>query len=308
MTDENVDRDDALMARLRSADPLRSAERDSVEPRAGLAGDILAAAAAEDERVDAAAEPVTDAPVVGIEHARTRRRPGLWLGVAAAAVAAAVVAGGMVNGLGLPTGVPEAAPPTMAYGGGPISLGAAPPESNFQDTEVGAAETAQGTQVGTQPGTYLRHDSGSYDFTANGLSDVDGTAPAFAFDGRSATNLDRFDALAAYLGFSEAPIDNFGQLHYGAADYSGPGLTVINDSWLSFIYDNPSIPSWRCDAHAMEPVDGMEPCVPPGSPPGEDAARVIMNDVLVAGGWDPAAFAVTYESPAGSGQTGLAAG
>lgn len=124
MTDENVDRDDALMARLRSADPLRSAERDSVEPRAGLAGDILAAAAAEDERVDAAAEPVTDAPVVGIEHARTRRRPGLWLGVAAAAVAAAVVAGGMVNGLGLPTGVPEAAPPTMAYGGGPIDLAA----------------------------------------------------------------------------------------------------------------------------------------------------------------------------------------
>lgn len=317
MNDESVanhDNDDALMARLRSADPLRStdsraadsraAEPRAAEPRASLVGDILAAAAL--ERVDA--DRSDDAPVVSIESARSRRRPGLWMGVAAAAVVMAVVAGSFVSRLDN-VGVPESAPPTMAYGGGPISLGPSPTqgavvdgqgESNFQADVTESAPM----QVGTQPGTFLRGDSGSYDFIAEGLSAAEGTAPAFAFDGLSAADPARFDALATALGFVEGPTsDPYGLRTYGNVDGPGPMLLIGADARASFFYNDPALGTWSCASSALDPIDGSEPCVPPGTPPGEDIARAVLDDVLVGAGWDPAAFKVTAETDAGSSQT-----
>lgn len=259
--------------RLRAADPAAG-----LEPRDGFADDVVARAAA--ATPDRGTAPVTD---LGAE--RARRRPG-WLQVAAVA-ASLVVVGAVGYGVGSTTG-----------GATNLADGAAPPIS--LQTGADAATTEQGMMPEPSAGDLKMsapgvggmiypYGSGRNSFSASGLSTSDGSAAAYAFDARAASDAGTIAALAAALGVEGTPQLANGSWTAGPQDGTGPALGVSLDGTLGFWYSDPRINPWQC-------ADGAETCEPSGDLPSEQAAIDALRSLLAETGRDPAGYEFTSET------------
>jgi hypothetical protein len=270
--------------RLRAADPAAG-----LEPSAGFADEVVARAAA-----GTTAEP---APV-DLTAERARRRPR-WL-PAAAVAASLVVVGALGYGVGATTG-----------GATNLAEGAAPPISLQSGTGAGTTEQGMTTEQGVMqgdaaaterskmsaPGTadlMYPYGFGRNQFRASGLSTSEGTAPAYGFDARAASNSETVAALAAALGVAGTPELKDGSWSVGPQDGTASSLWVSLDGILSFSYSDPTINPWQC-------TDGAETCEPPtGDLPGENEAIDALRSLLVSAGRDPAAFEFTSQTYEGA--------
>lgn len=268
------------VARLRAADPAAG-----VEPREGFAADVIARAT-EAGGADAGAP----APVADLASERARRRPR-WLAAVGVAASIAIV-GGAGYGVG-----------ALAGGGGGSSTladDAAPPISLPLPAEGGAHEGALHDGVaqdrmmaGSSTDMLYPYGGGRNRFSSSGLGTEAGTALAYGFDARSASNAETVGALAAALGVEGAPELRDGSWFVGPQDGSGPTLSVGLDGTLSFYYSDPRLDPWQC----IDAVDDVaEPCEPSGELPGEDAAIDALRNLIASTGRDAAAFEYTSET------------
>lgn len=270
------------IARLRAADPAAD-----VEPRAGFADDVVARVTMEPDSQPAA--------VAHLVTARAERRPR-WVPFAAVAASLAIV-GAVGYGVG-----------ASANGSANLAGGAAPPislQSDGATTEEGAvpgggvAEAMQDDRTMSGPGAADMTYPGGYGrnrFTASGLDTAAGTARAYGYDARAASDAETVAALAAALGVEGTPELRDGAWMVGSHDGTASSLAVGLDGTLGFSYSNPEVDPWRCDAGA----EVVEPCEPSGDLPGEDAAIDAMRTLISSVGRDPAAFELTTETWEGS--------
>lgn len=269
--DMNDDQRDP-MERLRAADPAAG-----VEARDGFADEVVARAAA---------ETGGSAPVADLTAERARRRPA-WMPVAAAA-AAIVVVGAVGYGIGSAT----AGPADLAGGAAPpISL-QGPPDGAA--TEGGAMpEIATGDRMMPEPGaqgmSWPSWGGGRNSFSASGLSTSSGTAAAYGYDARAASDADTVAALAGALGVEGAPELADGSWSVGPKDGTGPALGVSLDGTLGFWYSDPTNSPWQCG-------DGAETCEPTGEIPSEQAAIDALRSLIESTGRDAGAFEFASET------------
>ena len=270
MNDDDKQQDP--IARLRAADPAGN-----VEARAGFADVVVA------RITGPGAEPMAgSAPVADLATARARRGPR-WLPFVAVAASIAIV-GSAGYGIG-------------AITGGPLNLadGAAPPitlQSNGGPENVtqGGIEPAVGSGAATDQkmsSLSYPYGSGRNAFSASSLGTQTGTAQAYAYDPRSASNSDKVTALAAAFDIGSPVELRDGSWVAGPQDGSAPSLSVSLDGMLSFYFQNPEVNPWQCE--------GDQVCEPTGQPPTEDAAFGALRALLVAAGRDPAAFEFTSQ-------------
>ncbi len=270
------------IARLRAADPAAD-----VEPRAGFADDVVARVTTEPAS--------TSATIADLGAARRRRRPR-WL-PAAAVAASLVVVGAAGYGYGASTG------------GGPMDLadGAAPPIS--LQTEGSAAEGGAAPGAGVDAAQDDRKMSaggaadmmapwgfGRNEFSSSGLGTAAGTARAYTYDARAASNADTVAALAAALGVAGTPELRDGAWIVGPQDGTAPSLTVGLDGTLGFSYSDPRLNPWQCGTAP----DMAEPCEPTGELPSEEAAVDAMRSLIASVGRDPGSYEFTTETWEGS--------
>ncbi|SIO21606.1 hypothetical protein [Agromyces cerinus] len=295
----NDDNDLDPVARLRGADPAAG-----VEPRPGFADEVIARATAEtaDGGIAAtAAAPGEPAEIVDLESERDRRRPR-WLVVAAVAASVAIV-GGAGFGIG-----------TMTAGS--TELAAAPISLQMGDAQGGSAdgapqqESAAFDAAGRKMAGSSANDMmmpygyGRNTFSATGLSTAGGTAAAYAYDARAASNTETVAALAAALGIEGTPELKDGSWTVGPQDGSGPALYVGLDGTLGFSYSDPRNNPWACEPMMVEPAapDGavipeMPTCEPPVADlPSEAAAIDALRSLITAAGRDADAFEYTSET------------
>jgi hypothetical protein len=273
--------------RLRAADPAAD-----VEPRAGFADDVVARATAE--------PAAPSASVADLGAAREKRRPR-WIPIVAAAASLAVV-GAVGYGVGASTGGST----TVAGGAAPpISLQTEGSATDRSATEGGAvpgggfAGAAQGDRKvsgGTTADMIFPGGFGRNEFSASGLGTAEGTARAYTYDARAASDADTVTVLAAALGVEGTPELRDGAWMVGPQDGTAPTLSVGLDGTLGFSYSNPRINPWQCSTEAGV----VEPCEPTGVLPSEDAAIEAMRSLLTSVGRDPGAFEFTTETWEGS--------
>lgn len=288
MNDRHDDELDPV-ERLRAADPAAG-----VEPRAGFADEVVARAAAEASGGSAgAASPAESAPVTDLaaERARRHRR---WLTVAA--VAASVL---IVGGAGYAVGATTTGTSTVAGGAAPpISLQSgvgAPTEQGVPQTDAsaGAPESSKMSAGSGATDRMLPYGYGRNDFSASGLSTEEGTATAYAYDARSASNAETVGALAAALGLSGQPELKDGGWVVGLQDGTEASLWVGLDGTLGFSYWDPQRNPWQCAPDATV-------CEPTGTPPSEAAAIDALRSLISSTGRDPDAFEFASEVYEGS--------
>lgn len=280
MNDRHDDELDPV-ERLRSADPAAN-----IEPSSGFADGVVARAAA-----DAAGEgdpahesaPSQTPPVADLAAERARRR-NRWL--TAAAVAASVL---IVGGAGYAVGATTSGTSTDAGGAAPpISLqsgvGAATEQGVPQpDAATGGPESAKVAPGSGAADRIMPYGYGRNDFSASGLSTDGGTANAYAYDARSASNAETVGALAAALGLSGTPELKDGGWVVGPQDGTSASLWVGLDGTLSFSYWDPQLNPWQCAPDATV-------CEPTGTPPGEAAAIDALRSLISSAGRDPGDF------------------
>jgi hypothetical protein len=269
------------LERLRAADPAAG-----IEARAGFADEVIAKATSDDAAPEgaSAASSVTD---LGAE--RARRRAG-WLQVAAVA-AGLVIVGAAGYGIGTTTG-----------GAADLAVGAAPPISLQGATAPGMAtdgaipESANGDMMMVpEPFGRMSYPAmgGRNSFSASGLSTEEGTAAAYGYDARAASDSGTVAELAAALGVEGTPQLVDGSWRVGPQDGTGPSLGVSLDGTLGFWYSDPSLNPWECPA---SPDGSAEPCEPTGELPGEQAAIDALRSLLAAAGRDAGAYEFTSET------------
>ena len=225
------------VARLRAADPAAG-----VEPRPGFADDVIAQSTAEMP----GAAPDGSAPVADLAAERDRRRPR-WLVVAAVAASVAIV-GGAGFGIGtLTAGSTELAAPPISLQMGAAQDGAA--QESMADDTGNRKMAGAGANDMMMPYGYGRNS-----FSASGLSTEGGTATAYTYDARAASNTETVAALAAALGVEGTPVLKDGSWTVGPQDGSGPALYVGLDGTLGFSYSDPGINPWNCGPATIEPV------------------------------------------------------
>lgn len=288
MNDRHDDELDPV-ERLRAADPAAG-----VEPRAGFSDEVVARAAADatGEQAGEAAPPETP-PVADLAGERARRR-NRWLTVAA--VAASVL---IVGGAGYAVGATTTGTSTVAGGAAPpISLqsgvGAATEQGVPQnDASAGAPDMGKMSAGSGATDRMLPYGYGRNDFSASGLSTDEGTATAYAYDARSASNAETVGALAAALGLSGQPELKDGGWVVGPQDGTEASLWVGLDGTLSFSYWDPQLNPWQCAPDATV-------CEPTGTPPSEDAAIDALRSLISSTGRDPGAFEFASEVYEGS--------
>ena len=271
------------VARLRAADPAAD-----VEPRAGFADEVVAQATDESA---AASAPVAD---LISERARRSRR---WLPIAAVAASIAIV-GGAGYGLGVSTGgatnLADGAAPPISLQTGATQEGAVPGGA----VPGGAPEATQfDGQIMSGPRTadmMFPSGFGRNSFSSSGLATTEGTALAYAFDARAASNADTVAALAGALGIEGAAELKDGGWKVGPQDGTAPSIYVGLDGTLSFSYSNPLIDPWQC-FEGIEDKDGAG-CEPTGELPSEDAAIDALRSLIASVGRDPATFEFTSET------------
>ncbi|WP_173924478.1 hypothetical protein [Agromyces sp. Marseille-P2726] len=282
MTDRNDDELDPV-ERLRAADPAAG-----LEPRAGFTDDVVARVTT--EAADAPA--VASAAVTDLAAERARRR-NRWLTVAAVAASMLVV-----GGAGYAVGATNTGSTTVAGGAAPpISLesgvGTAPTEMGVPETDASAVAPQSRATPGFGSDRILPYAWGRNVFHASGLSTEDGTAPAYAYDARSASNAENVGALAAALGLTGTPELKDGGWAVGPQDGTAASLWVTLDGTLGFSYWDPQHDPWRCAPDATA-------CEPTGTAPTEVAAIDAMRSLVSASGRDADAFEYTSEVYEGS--------
>ncbi|MFD4420782.1 hypothetical protein ACFWN7_04660 [Agromyces sp. NPDC058484] len=284
MNDRHDDELDPV-ERLRAADPAAD-----IAPRAGFADEVVARAAAEVSGRQAG-EP---APVVELAAERTRRRGRL---LTVAAVAASVL---IVGGAGYAVGATTAGTTNLAGGAAPpISLesgaGGAPMEQGMPqgDAAAGAPEMGRMTGSGGMSDGILPWGYGRNEFSASGLSTEEGSAVAYGFDARAASDADTVAALAAALGLAGTPELKDGGWSVGPRDGTAASLWVGLDGTLGFSYWDPQHNPWQCAPDAQV-------CEPTGTPPSEDAAIAALRTLISSIGRDPGAFEFASETYEGS--------
>lgn len=293
MNDRHDDELDPV-ERLRAADP--AAE---VEPRAGFADEVVAQAAAEatgasDSAAAADAEGPAAAPVTDLAAERARRR-NRWL--TAAAVAASVL---IIGGGGYALGATTTGSTDLAGGAAPpISLqsgvGAAT-EQGMPQTDAAAGSPELGKMSTGPTDRLLPYASGRNVFHASGLSTEAGSAAAYAYDARAASNAETVGALAAALGVSGTPELQDGGWVVGPQDGTAASLWVGLDGTLSFSYWDPQRNPWQCAPDAGA-------CEPSGSAPGEAAAVDALRSLISATGRDAGGFELEAQTSEGSPTT-----
>ncbi|HVL62383.1 MAG TPA: hypothetical protein VM430_13385, partial [Microbacterium sp.] len=227
------------VARLRAADPAVG-----VEPHPGFADEVIARATS-----DSTADPVTAAPVADLASERARRRPR-WLPIAAVAASIAII-GAAGYGLGASTGGATnlaggaAAPISLQTGAnqeGAVQGGAAVPSAGFgADQKMAGPGPVADSMMMPYPYGFGRND-----FTSSGLATTEGTALAYTYDARAASNAETVTALAAALGVDGTAELKDGSWIVGPQDGTAPYLSVSLDGTLGFSYSNPLINPWNC--------------------------------------------------------------
>ncbi|MDC7120316.1 hypothetical protein OMK64_02060 [Cellulomonas fimi] len=305
----DVSGDDVAFARLRAADPAAGVEPDTARIRAAVAASVGdASGGTAEETVDVVSVPDE------LGAARARRSRTRWLAVAAAVAGVAVVGGG-----GFAAGVAA-----QGDGGSSADLAAAPAMSLEQPSaardmaSAGAADESAATSK-------LAWYGGRTVFTAgSGLSDEAGTGTAWAFDAASVFSRETLVRVAAALGVTGEPREEYGAWTVGSTDGTGPSVSMSPDGTGSVSYYDPSKDPWSCVASAPETLDGgstadgagtsssagaaqVDPglgpdCQDPDQPaaPTGDAARAKASDLLRALGVDPDAYELEVVADAGS--------
>ena len=273
------------VARLRAADPAVG-----VEPHPGFADEVIARATS-----DSTADPVTAAPVADLASERARRRPR-WLPIAAVAASIAII-GAAGYGLGASTGGATnlaggaAAPISLQTGAnqeGAVQGGAAVPSAGFgADQKMAGPGPVADSMMMPYPYGFGRND-----FTSSGLATTEGTALAYTYDARAASNAETVTALAAALGVDGTAELKDGSWIVGPQDGTAPYLSVSLDGTLGFSYSNPLINPWNC----VEGADVAVPCEPTGEIPSEAAAIDALRSLIVSVGRDPGSFEFTSET------------
>lgn len=290
MNDRHDDELDAV-ERLRAADPAAD-----IEPRSGFADEVVARAAAEVSEAQAGeASRAVSAPVTDLAAERARRR-NRWLTVAA--VAASVL---IVGGAGYAVGATTTGTTDLADGAAPpISLesglggAATEPGAPQGDAAAGAPEMGKMTTgSGSAADRMLPYGYGRNQFSASGLSTEEGSAVAYGFDARAASDAETVAALAAALGVAGTPELKDGGWAVGPQDGTAASLWVGLDGTLSFSYWDPQRNPWQCAPDATV-------CEPTGTPPGEDAAIEALRSLIASTGRDPGAFEFASEVYEGS--------
>ncbi|RZU65860.1 hypothetical protein EV379_2198 [Microterricola gilva] len=281
------------LARLRAADPASG-----VTPRAGFEDDVVARAMA-DQPAGASAETAAnetqaDAAVTDLSAERARRRPR-WLPIAAVAASLAIVGSagygiGASAGGGTSTIADGAAPPISLQSG--AGLGTPAPDGGAGQGSSGAVETQSKMSANATPDTMFPG-FGRNVFSSSGLSTAAGSAAAYTYDARAASNAESVAALGAALGIEGTPVLKDGSWQLGPQDGTAPYLSVGLDGTLGFYFNDPLINPWQC-------ADAAESCAPPADLPGADAAIDALRSLITSVGRDPASFEYTSETWEGS--------
>ncbi|MCM3660277.1 hypothetical protein M3148_04600 [Georgenia satyanarayanai] len=225
-----MDEDEAV-ARVRGADPAAGTEPD---------GERLGALT-EERRADELA-------------ARRARRGPRWAAVAAVAAGALVVGGGAGFGIGRATEDPA---PT-ADAPAPLERTAA---AGVPETMSSAGAAADMSYAGGYGGERTT-------FTAQGLGDAAGSAPAWAFDGAGVFSEETATRVAEVLGVEGQPrLD--GGWNVGPIDGSGPTLNIGPDAAVTVSYNDPAL---------YEVLEGVEPAEPMDDTAAEDGQTASARD------------------------------
>ncbi|PVU83260.1 hypothetical protein DDP54_09950 [Cellulomonas sp. WB94] len=265
---------DEALDRVRAADPAATAEPDQARLRAAVADRAAAAAAAEGD-VHGSGVVTELAPA---RVARTGRRRGAWIQVAAAVVGLSVIGGGSWA-LGRLGQAPVAAP--ISLGSGSSEGGAVTAVAPRAASGAAAADSAAGMGTSKLIAPWY---GGRTVFTGSGLSTDGATATAWGFDPASVYSADAAAHLASVLGVSGTPSQTWGAWVVGVQDGTGPTVQLSPDGLASFSYYDPSRDPWACVKSA--------PDVPSGSTePG--AAGSATGDTAPAPAAEPAIGAAT---------------
>ncbi|WP_155859349.1 hypothetical protein [Cellulomonas sp. KRMCY2] len=309
--------DDALVARLRAADPAATVEPDAtvlraiVEARRAQPGDAPALAATDE-----------------LAAARARRWTTWPARVAAVAAAALVIGGGGGYAIGAASGDEE---PLATGAGREITLDSGTGSSAVAPDVAGpgsAPEAAMGESSRVASDMYWPGYSGRTIFTASGLSDAGGTAQAWALDPAQVFTEQSVTAAAAALGVAGTPTFQDGYWLVGPTDGSGPNISLYPDGAASLSYYDPGKDPWTCVAtleesatkgdaaqgsgtddaattleQSADPSIGIvapepDPCTQRdvGPAPAADAAQAQLSDVLTALGIDVAGYELVAEN------------
>lgn len=267
------------LARLRAADPAAG-----VEPSAGFVEGVLASI-----------PPVAPgAPVSDLASARSRRP--VWRPLVAIAASIAII-----GGAGFAIGTTSGAGTVLAGGAAaPITLGG----SSSGNSAVGSGSAAGTAEKRVAPGAGASDSVSGYgfgrnSFTASGLSTAGGTAKAYGFDPRSASDATTVTALATALGLTAEPKRTDGGWVSGPQDGTAPSLTVGLDGTTSFYYSNPQLYPAPCVT--TETGATSAPCEASSAAlPAPDAAIAALRSLIAAAGRDPGAFEFSSETADGS--------
>ena len=280
------------VARLSAADPAAD-----VEARAGFADDVVARTLEEP-----LAEP---AAVADLSSERARRRPR-WLPYVAVAASLAIV-GSAGFGIGASTGggmnLADRAAPPISLQSGAGTGGIEPEVGGARDGAVhGGIGGAANAQSKTGADMMHPYGFGRNSFSSEGLSTAAGSASAYTFDARAASNADKVAALAAALGIGGTVELKDGAWMVGPQDGTAPYLSVSLDGMLQFYFTDPLINPSACgmSEQPVAPDTVVEPCDPPADLPGEDAAIDAMRSIIAAAGRDPGAFEFASQTWEGS--------
>ncbi|MCU1432829.1 MAG: hypothetical protein JWP95_1934 [Actinotalea sp.] len=301
---------DALVERLRAADPA-----------AGAAPDRTALRAAVDERVAAGR---TDE----LAAARARRWTSWPARVAGVAAAALVIGGGGGYAVGAaseqdpPAAAEEMTAADAGAGDSPAeegSAGTAPemgPEMGVSSSPIGPGAPQSSMVAADEAGRSYWPGMGRTVFTASGLSEDGGSGRAWAFDPAAAFTEESITAVAAALGVPGTATFMDGYWSVGPMDGTGANVSLQPDGTASVSYYDPTRDPWSCavaleDAAttgdgtredlAEDPATSMiapEPCEQRdlGAAPVGDAALTAAREILASLGQDPAAFELRAET------------
>ena len=284
-----TDHDDAILDRLRAADPARDSEVDLTHLRAAVDARIAA------EEGGAGVAPVTD-----LTRAPSRRTRWLRVaGAAASAVAVGAVGFGLGSGAILAGGGTDSASFDEAATSGMAedTDGAGPQEEAMAGGADGAL--APDAERMIWPGWSERQV-----FRAVGLPDESGTATTWAFDATGAWSAEKVAEIAAVLGVEGEPELVDGSWTVGPLDGSAAYVMVYPDGQAGLNYYDPATDPWNCE----EVRDGTAAeCPDLGPAPGDDEARQLTRDLLAELGLDPGSFEYEVSKDEGSGWISVAA-
>jgi hypothetical protein len=197
---------------------------------------------------------------------------------------------------------------TLQDGGGSAPTDMAGPMAPEMSADSGSRLAMGGADMAYWPGY-----GGRTVFTASGLSEEGGSAPAWAFDPAKTFNQETVTRLAAAFGVAGAPVLTDGYWIVGPNDGTGPNVTLNPDGTGSAGFYDPTKDPWSCqatvdgvapDAGTLEqreadPSVGIapEPCTQRdlGAAPQGEAATGQAADLLTALGLDPAGFELVVE-------------